>query len=125
MMFIDEFIYLINLALIKIAILIMYCRIFDLRRFRIAAYVLSGVTILWTLIFLFVCIFQCNPIPRAWDPRYEGTCLNLRSLFIGNAVPNIVTDFAILIMPIHQVWKLQIKLVQRISLVMIFLLGCL
>jgi hypothetical protein len=28
-------------------------------------------------------------------------------------------------MPIHQVWKLQIRLVQRISLVMIFLLGCL
>lgn len=103
----------------------MYCRIFSLRSFRIAAWTIGTIVVLWTLAFIFVCIFQCSPVPRAWNPMINGTCINLRAAFIGNAVPNIATDLAILVMPMHQVWKLQIKLVQRISLTIVFLLGCL
>jgi hypothetical protein len=111
--------------MVKIAILVMYCRIFALRSFKIGAYVISTITILWSLVFLFVCIFQCDPVSRAWNSTIPGTCLNLRAIFIGNAIPNIVTDAAILVMPMRQVWKLQIRLIQRISLSIIFLLGCL
>jgi hypothetical protein len=125
LLYVDEPVYLVNLALIKIAILVMYCRIFALRSFKIGAWVLSIATVLWSLIFIFVCIFQCTPIAKAYDPTVPGKCVNLRALFIGNAVPNIVTDAAILMMPVHQVWKLQIKLVQRISVTGVFFLGAL
>lgn len=68
-------------------------------------------------------IFQCSPIARAWNPLIEGTCLNLRAVFIGNAVPNIVTDILILTMPIYHVWKLQMRKSQRLALTGIFMLG--
>lgn len=103
----------------------MYCRIFPLRGFKIGAWVLSTLTVLWSISFLFVCIFQCNPIPKAWDLTIPGTCVDLRKVFIGNAVINIVTDFAILAMPVHQVWKVQMRLAQKIIISGIFLLGCL
>lgn len=103
----------------------MYCRIFPLRGFKIGAWVISVITVIWSLLFIFICIFQCTPIARAWNPTIPGKCLYLRGIFIGNAVPNIVTDAAILAMPMHQVWKLQARLAQRLTICGIFLLGCL
>ena len=103
----------------------MYCRIFALHSFRIGAWILSTITVLWSLMFIFICVFQCTPIPRAWNPTIPGKCLYLRGIFIGNAVPNIVTDVAILTMPLFRVRKLHMPFAQRITLSMIFLLGCL
>lgn len=38
-------------------------------------------------------------------------------------MPNIVTDAAILCMPIWEVWKLQLRTIQRLAVIGIFLLG--
>ncbi len=104
----------------------MYCRIFALRSFRIAAWTLGMVTILWLGIYVFIYIFQCSPISEAWDPlALRLQCLNLRSIFVSNAIVNIVTDFAILLMPLYHVWSLQMRLAQRIILSLVFMLGCL
>ncbi|KAJ9204731.1 hypothetical protein DTO166G4_6978 [Paecilomyces variotii] len=120
----DEIVYIVNLALIKISILLMYCRVFALRRFRVGAWIIGIITCCWTLIFVFLILFQCHPIAKAWDPLLSGHCWNMRGTFIGNAVPNIVTDVVILVMPIYNIWKLHIRMVQRISLLGIFFLGC-
>ena len=68
-------------------------------------------------------IFQCHPVQRAWNLTVPGTCLNLRAVFIGNAVPNIVTDAIILCMPLYHVWKLHVRAAQKVALTGIFLLG--
>lgn len=115
--------YLIGIGVVKCSILIMYSRIFDTRAFRLAAWIIGGVTTLWTVLFIFLCIFQCTPIPRAWDLRIPGHCLNLNALWIGNAIPNIITDAIILAMPIYPVWKLRMRRSQRIAVLGIFLLG--
>ncbi|KAL1874720.1 hypothetical protein Plec18167_005956 [Paecilomyces lecythidis] len=120
----DEMVYIVNLALIKISILLMYCRVFALRRFRVGAWVIGIITCFWTLIFVFLILFQCSPIQKAWNPLLPGRCWNMRGTFIGNAVPNIITDVAIILMPVYNVWKLHIRMVQRISLLGIFFLGC-
>ncbi|KAK5076367.1 hypothetical protein LTR64_006153 [Lithohypha guttulata] len=119
----DEIVYVVALATIKVAILVMYCRVFVLRSFKIAAWILSTITVVWSLMFIFICVFQCSPIPRAWNLTIPGKCLNLRAVFIGNAVPNIVTDAIILCMPLYHVWKLHVRLAQRLALTGIFLLG--
>lgn len=103
----------------------MYCRVFSLRRFRIGAWVLGTIVCIYTVIFVFLILFQCTPVRKAWNPLVTGHCWNMRGTFIANAVPNILTDVAILTMPVHSVWKLQIRMVQRISLLGIFFLGCL
>jgi hypothetical protein len=74
---------------------------------------------------VFVSIFQCTPITKVWDFTLEGHCIDLKASFIGNAVPNIVTDVLLLILPLRQVWKLVPTLHLRLQLLLIFGLGSL
>lgn len=122
-LFSDTILYLIILATIKVAILHMYCRVFPIHSFRLAARILSVVTCIWSLMFVLLCVFQCTPVAKAWDPNVQGKCMNLRMGYIGNAIPNILTDVVMLLMPLYHVWHLQIKLAQRIAVSCIFLLG--
>ena len=103
----------------------MYARIFPSRGFRVASFIIGGIAVAWVISIICVSVFQCNPIAKAWNTSLPGTCINLKGSFIGNAVPNIVTDIAILSMPVHVVWGLHATLTHRLSVIAIFLLGSL
>ncbi|KAH7124264.1 hypothetical protein EDB81DRAFT_699317 [Dactylonectria macrodidyma] len=120
-----ECVYITALMVIKLSILQMYIRIFGLasRMFKILAIIITGIVVAWWISIFAVCIFQCNPIRKAWLPWAEGTCINLKGSFIGNAIPNILTDVVMLCMPIRQVWKMRVALAQKLSVCFIFLLG--
>ncbi|CAG8300760.1 unnamed protein product [Penicillium salamii] len=118
-----ECVYVTAVALTKISILLMYARIFPTKGFRIASIILGVVSISWAISIIFVSVFQCTPVARAWNPTIPGTCINLKGSFIGNAVPNIVTDIAILSLPVRAVWGLHVNLVHRLSVIGMFLLG--
>lgn len=122
-----ECVYVTAVTFVKISILCMYLRIFPSRSFKIGAYTIGSIVIAWCIAIILVCLFQCSPIYLAWQPwlSAEGSCINLRGSFIGNAVPNILTDVAILAMPIKQVWKLHATTAQKVSLVCTFGLGSL
>lgn len=120
-----ECMYVTAVALIKFSLLAMYLRIFPSRGFKIAAWIIGGTVLSWWIAIVLVCIFQCNPIYVAWEPWEAGQCINLKGSFIGNAVPNIITDIAILIMPVKQVWALHTAPAQKISLICTFGLGSL
>ena len=44
-------------------------------------------------------IFQCKPIQGAWDLSIEKTCLSQHDLYLGGAIPNVITDVGILLLP--------------------------
>lgn len=118
-----ECVYLVSVALLKLSLLALYFRIFPTREFKLATYILSGLIILWCIALNCVAIFQCNPVKKSWLPTSPGTCIDLKAAFIGNAIPNIITDVVILLLPVRQIWKLQMRPAQRISLIAMFLLG--
>ncbi|ORY72149.1 uncharacterized protein BCR38DRAFT_383396 [Pseudomassariella vexata] len=118
-----ECIYVTSITLVKLSLLVMYKRIFPGRTFRLASIALGSVIIGWWISIVAVSVFQCKPISKAWLPSIEGTCINLKASFIGNAVPNILTDIGILCLPMTQVWHLKVTWAQRISLCAMFLLG--
>ncbi|KAJ5665391.1 uncharacterized protein N7477_007839 [Penicillium maclennaniae] len=118
-----ECVYCTAVGIVKISILLMYARIFPTREFRIAAYIIGFIVVSWVIAIICVSVFQCTPIAKAWDTSLPGTCINLKGSFIGNAVPNILTDVAILSLPVHVVWRLQATLVHRLSVIAVFLLG--
>ena len=118
-----EITYLAGLAVAKISILIFFARSFALRTFRIAAWLLSAITIIWALLFAFLLVFWCLPISNSWNTSPEQKAAANRVFYISNAVPNIVTDVAMLVLPLFHVWKLRLPSAQRITLTFIFLLG--
>ena len=122
-MFVNQMLYLVNIAIIKISILIMYYRFFPIPSFRKAAWILSTFTVLWAISSLFLYIFQCKPIARTWNQSVPGKCLGVKETSLGIAIPNIVTHVVILVMPMNHVRRLQLQRIQQIAVTLIFLLG--
>ncbi|PVH77142.1 hypothetical protein DL98DRAFT_424172 [Cadophora sp. DSE1049] len=118
-----ECLYVTCICFTKIALLLMYLRIFPVRSIKIGAYVLAALSISWCISIIMVSIFQCTPIERTWNPAIPGHCINLKASFIGNAIPNILTDVAILALPMQQVWSLHTSTMQKAQISFVFLLG--
>jgi hypothetical protein len=118
-----ECIYVTTVALTKVSLLLMYYRLFPVNSMRIGCWILGALSVCWCISIIMVSIFQCTPIAKAWNPTIPGHCINLKGSFIGNAVPNILTDVAILALPMPHVWRLHTTLIQRCQLSAVFLLG--
>ena len=73
---------------------------------------------------MLVTIFQCNPISGFWNRNLPARCDVKQTYFcLGTAIPNIVTDVALLVLPIPYIWRIQRPTSQKIALAGIFMLG--
>jgi hypothetical protein len=104
-----EILYVFNLVWTKISLLLMYYRIFHFPFFKKWTLVIGTVVVLWVICVTFLFIFICVPVQKLWYPHLEGRCINQVGTWIANAVSTIATDFAILLLPIPQVWKLHLR----------------
>lgn len=112
-----------SLACTKFSILFQYLRIFPSRPFRISCYVAMGVVAsysTWAIVSGFV---NCVPIAKFWDRSIQGYCLSFEALWFFNASMNILTDLALLTMPMPLLSQLQLPRMQKIALVGVFAIG--
>ena len=58
-----------------------------------------------------------------WDPTVKGRCIDIHKFFIGIAVPNVITDIALLTMPLPYMWRLQISIYKKLAVISVFILG--
>lgn len=106
---------------------------------------------LWSLTFIFLMMFACryvmsnlplffisniaktnhrcptisSPINGFWDPTIrEASCLHIKELLILTGVLNSLTDFCVFLWPVKTLWSIRLPLLQRISLVVAFGIGC-
>ncbi|KAL5365187.1 hypothetical protein BJX96DRAFT_158711 [Aspergillus floccosus] len=118
-----EILYVFNLVWTKISILLMYYRIFRFPHFKKWAYIISTFVVLWVICITFLFIFICVPVQKLWYPYLPGRCINQVATWISNAVSTILTDLVILLLPIPQVWRLQLRLSEKLALTFAFGLG--
>lgn len=79
---------------------------------------------LWAVSQFIMALIQCIPLKGVWDHRVETKCIpNTVLLWYFNGVFNIVTDVAILILPLPILWKLQLPRSHKFLLLFIFMLG--
>lgn len=119
----NECLYVTNINLTKLSVLTMYYRFFPLRKMRQYGLIIGWISTTWNLSLILLALLQCTPFRKIYYPWIEGRCIDLKATFLGIAVPSIVTDIAILSLPLPHVWKLQTKIWQKISLSAIFMLG--
>ena len=120
-----ELIYVMGIGFNKYSILFFYRRLFPGRPLLILLQTVGSIVLIWQIAIGSAFIWQCNPVRKAWDVAIPGTCIEVIKLWLGNALPNIVTDFIIITIPLPLIWKLRISLSQRIALCGVFLTGCL
>lgn len=66
---------------------------------------------------------MCVPVQAFWITSLAGKCLDIKTVWPANAIPNIITDVVLLALPVHFSWSLQIPRSQKAALMGIFLLG--
>lgn len=110
----------------KMTFLFHYYRLMSVSNMRNVYLGAIIIVALWGLSQTIMAFTQCIPLKAVWDPRVEGWCRpHQTTLWYINGVINIVSDFAILILPLPVIWKLQLPLSQKILLSGIFGLGLL
>lgn len=116
-----------SMSLVKIAILLFYYRIFKVsQRLLIAIWVMGTVIICWYITSVLVGCFQCYPARFLWDRTIPGgKCIPEDALWIGSSVSSLVTDAAILAVPMPIIWNMRVTWRQRIAISAVFLLGSL
>jgi hypothetical protein len=70
-------------------------------------------------------LFQCNPVPKAWNSKLEGKCINVGASWYATAALAIITDAAIIVLPIREIHALNLPRAQKIGLSLLFSLGAL
>ena len=66
----------------------------------------------------------CKPIAYNWDTTIEGgSCANQTEAFEAVGILNLLTDIAIIILPMPWLWTLQLPITKKIGLTGIFGIG--
>ncbi len=117
--------YYLGTLFVKLSILLFYLRINPDRTFRILAYSIGAFEITYILISIGIEIFGCSPVARSWDFYIPGNCVNEKDSFYVQAVFNIITDFATLVLPIRMCVRLQLPTRQKWMLGLTFAVGSL
>jgi hypothetical protein len=93
--------------------------------YRVACWSLLTIVGLFALATTIAGVFQCVPVQKAWAKTKKSHCYNLVDAWYSNAVFSIVTDFIILFLPLHMVYKLQKAKQEKILLYAVFSVGIL
>ena len=146
--FISEIGWTLAICITKCSILAFYWRLFSNRgrSFRIALWAFGAWTINWGVTVVCVSrlinpmsshiahesfmniqgaatIFQCFLRPKNFS---DGQCFHKTYwFFIGSSIPHIITDIALICLPMPVIWNLQMSRSRKVSLSFIFGLGVL
>jgi hypothetical protein len=123
LLLVAEILYVFNLVWTKFSLLMMYYRIFRFPYFKRWAYIIGTFIVAWVICITFLDVFICVPLQKLWYPKLPGRCTNLVGTWLANASSTICSDLAILILPIPQVWKLQLRKSEKVAITMAFGLG--
>ena len=116
------------ICFVKVAILLQYKRIFVPLKDGVTYY--SILAIIWLnglyyAVNLFVGVFTCIPRQKIFESEIPGRCHHSVTWFVASGLINVVSDFAILILPIFCISMLQMPLKRKIGTSVVFAIGLL
>ena len=110
----------------KISLTLLYQRIFILRWFNICCWILIALFSGYAISTGLVNIWLTIPINAYWDISVRPKrVVNETELFKANAYFNIITDFALLVLPLSVLWRLKMSGARKVGLSIVFAIGVL
>lgn len=121
-----EIIYCTSVVFPKLSILAMYLRLFPVKKaYRYTTFTLMFIVAANGIAGDFTSLLSCRPLASRWDPARHGHCINITNYWRFISLANIISDIAMLVLPLPVVWNLHVSLPQKISLTVLFLTGSL
>ncbi|KAH9904754.1 CFEM domain-containing protein [Xylariomycetidae sp. FL2044] len=124
--YLGELFYFAALSMNKISLLLFILRVFPDKTFQKIVYVFCAASAGYGISFLVATALQCNPIWYSWrqvDSTVAGTCNNIHLQGWMSAICNIVIDIGIIILPLKNLYALQIQLKKKLMIMFMFSLG--
>lgn len=119
--------YIFTVTLVRISVLLLYRRIFEIGYFRRITTGLIAACVAWGLSICFANIFQCHSLTDAFKPEVvgalDGRCIDLQAMFYGTLGTGFTLDLIILILPLREIWCLQLERRQKYELTAILGMG--
>lgn len=121
-----ELLYFLQVALLKLTLLLFFLRIFPKPSIRRVLWATVAFNIACGFAFVVVSIFQCQPISyywTSWDKEGKGKCININALAWSNAGMSIALDVWMLAVPLYEIFHLQLSWRKKISVTLMFCVG--
>jgi hypothetical protein len=109
----------------RLSLLFFYHRVFPSRRFAFYVRILGCIVIAWWFSFSIVIVFSCNPVQGFWDRTIEAKCLNEHAISYSVTGVELLTNIAMLVLPVPWLWNLYLPRSKKLALFGIFMLGSL
>jgi hypothetical protein len=98
-------------------------RIFFAQSYAWIANLIMGLNVVWILQTILTSFLVCQPLSVHWDPTVQGHCGNGRLAYALFSIFDIITDVAILILPLRLLARLQMEKKYKIALIGVFAFG--
>ncbi|PYH37908.1 uncharacterized protein BO87DRAFT_422765 [Aspergillus neoniger CBS 115656] len=112
--------------LAKLTLLTILARLFILRRSQtLTVYLTITLTTIYYITIFFIKIFICNPVSTFWtspNNPHNPNCLSEGAVFLADAIMSVITDLAILLLPIGLMFPLRLGVVKKVKVGA--MLGC-
>lgn len=110
---------------VKMSLLLVLARIYRPFRGVIAVYVILAMNTVYYITILFVKAFACTPISTYWKVASEinRSCLDRSAVIVADSVISVVSDIAILVLPVIFTWPLKMPILAKIKVITILGLG--
>ena len=101
----------IAIALAKITILNLFLRIFVQKAYRYATFAVMAIQVASMLTVIIIGVTQCTPLAYIWEPQKHpnGHCIDKNTFWRWGNFPQILTDIAILVLPLPALWRLKLS----------------
>jgi hypothetical protein len=119
----EEAIYMASVTLPKLAIILLYLKIFVDKWIRRLTWMVGVAILLNGISGLIVTFTICQPFNFKWNKAINGHCADIMAAYRYVSVPNIITDVGVLLLPISTLYKLQISNPRKIGIFITFLTG--
>ncbi|RWA14132.1 hypothetical protein EKO27_g983 [Xylaria grammica] len=123
LLLISEFTYLSGTSALKLSMLSLYYRIYATPVFRRWVWGVVGLVVVYIVSFIPLFLTNCIPLSQYWDPKPTGWC---RDTIIGDnatVAANLVLDFAVLVLPLPVLWRLQMSIRDKLTVTAMFGIG--
>ncbi|RFU79629.1 integral membrane [Trichoderma arundinaceum] len=107
----------------KNSIVAMLKRIFFTQSYAWIANLIMGLNVVWMLQTILTSFLVCQPVNVNWDPTVQGHCGNGRVAYALFSIFDIITDVAIIILPLRLLARLQMEKIYKIALIGVFAFG--
>ncbi|KAH7015830.1 hypothetical protein EDB80DRAFT_833012 [Ilyonectria destructans] len=116
------------LPLIKTAILLDWCRVFvPVDRYKSAFWwgcmIVIAIQCVWGVACIVLLNMQCVPHNAIWEFYIPSKCYNLPKVMLSSASVQVVTDFAIALLPQKIIWGLHMNWQKKLGVSVIFGVG--